>query len=457
MSELHHMISLEELDNDKFQSTVTFDGELVKSAIETSAKIVNKSVKINGFRQGKVPLKLLKRLRPEKISANAMQMLMDEGFKLAVLENRIMPLGTPKLLGINVYPSEEEGFEYQIEFEGMSEIDPVGYLSMSLEVPKYNVENSIQEYIKYLKSQHASLTPTGEEVEDGSFIKCDYVLKLGDKDLGKDEDQTVPVYDTEKTIFGSQLVGTKAGDTRDYDYVLPEDFPENPGEKVVVSVSIKEVLSRKEPSMEELAKSLGATEEQVMEFAQKQVVDSLEKNKREILNNQVMDKLLEANPFNPPKSLVDAEIQSMKHNHNHSHQEAHDCHCDHDHTHDKEEGCEDHCGENYCSNEENKGNELREAAEKTVKSAYILNRIYNMESNLALTKDEINTSLDMEAQSRNTTRQVLLKQIKQNNMYEHFIGNLRNRKIMTFILSNATVVEQQGDENVSNRANESES
>jgi len=444
-TELHHMISFEELDTNKFKSTITFDGELVRGALEKSAKQVNKSVKVNGFRQGKVPLKILENFHPEKISGGAMNMLMDEGFRLTVQENKFMPLRDPKLLKINTYPDKEDGFEFELEIDGMYEIDPIGYLNMKLEVPKYNVDKSIDEYLKYLKSQHPQMVES-EEVQDGSNIKCDYSIRLGDELIGEDKDQTVPVYDTELTIFGSQLLGAKKNSSVEYDYVLPENFPKNPGEKVTIVIDIKEIFERRDPDLEELVKSLGTTEEKLMEFAKHQVNSSLENNKMSVLNEQIVDKLVETNEFEPPAILVDEELNIIKAgNQNHCGERC----GGHDHGH---HGCDgDGCGDKYnCEKEDcdskSEDEELRSQAEKRVKSAYILNRIYNMEAELAITKDEVNKFLEMEAQSQGTTKQILLKKIKENNVYDQFIGNLRNRKIMSFIMSNATITEREEEE-----------
>lgn len=456
MAELHHMISVEELGNGKFKSTVTFDGEIVKNAFDKSIKSINKSVKVNGFRPGKVPAKILKKFYFEKIMSAATNLLMDEGFRLIVTENKIMPLSDPMLSKINTPPNEEDGFEFEMEFNGMLEIDPIGYLNMQLEVPKYNIEQSIDEYIKFLMSQYAEFTPI-EIIEDGASIKCDYSIKLGENSIGEDKNQLVPIYDTKLTIFGSDLIGAKVGDTVEYKYTLPEDFPKNPGEEVTIIVSVKEIMKKKALSIEELTKLMKTTEEELMNFAKTQVINSLERNNRSILSEQIINKLLETNQFEPPKILVDQELLMTKIKQNHSN--CKDNHCEDNCCSDSgcgNSGCEDNgCGDNCkCKHEHNEEKEclcndvdtdIIEKAKKSIRSAYILNRIYNMEANLKLTNEEIAASLDMEAQMRGINKYKLLKQIKKTNAYTQFIGGLRSRKVVAFILNNATITEKEID------------
>ena len=435
-TELHHMISLEELEANKFKTTITFDGELVINAFDKSTQIVNKSVKVNGFRQGKVPAKILKQFHPEKISSGATNLLIDEGFRLVLHENKIMPLRDPKLLKINTYPDKEDGFEFELEFDGMFEIDPVGYLNMELQVPKYNMGESVEEYLNYLKGQKAIFVPS-EEIKHGTNIKCDYIIKLGEESIGEDRDQLVPVYDTELTIFGSQLVGAKVGDTVDYKYTLPEDFPQNAGEEVTIVVEIKEVLERQEPSFKKLVELMETTEEELMSFVKLQVQDSLEKNKRQILNDQVVSKLLETNDFEAPKLLVDEEMGLSSHDCGDCSEKKDSCNCNGD--------CKDSCDcEDSCSHHSHdKDEEKLKVAQRTVKSAYILNRIYNMEPELTLTKEEISGALEMEAQIRGMTKHLLIKQINQANAMPQFVGSLRNRKIISYIIASATITEKE--------------
>ena len=136
------------------------------------------------------------------------------------------------------------------------------------------------------------------------------------------------------------------------------------------------------------------------------------------MDQQIMSKVLEANTFDVPKSLVEKEFQNLR-----SQVSA-----------DKlPDGYEDM---------------LRKNAETNVRRSLIVNAIYEREPSVEVTPEELNEMLDEYAQKNNKTKDELISALYNSNQMDNFVGILRFAKVIDFIIDNSKQQPQQASEEV---------
>lgn len=301
--------------------TITLPKETVEPALAKAYAKINKDVKLKGFRRGKIPQGVLENNFKEQVQGEIGEKLVQESYFEAVEQEKLDPVVHPE---ITEHRFADDGtFVYVAMVDIKPQFDLKEYKGIEVEKPVVTVsEEEIDKEIKLLQ-RHQAVLQTAEEghaiatddvavvdfqgFHNGKAMKEvhneNFSVDIGMHRLGKD--------------FEEKLIGLKKGDKTLYEITFPADYP-NPvlaGKNVEFKVDIKDVKVRIKPELDdEFAKdikpelnNLAELKEDIRQRLQKSKDDALQGD----LDDKIMHKLIELNPFEVPQRLVNYEIQEM--------------------------------------------------------------------------------------------------------------------------------------------------
>jgi trigger factor len=239
---------VEELGGNRVRLTVEVDSHDVKHAVEHAASDLASSVKIPGFRKGKVPMPVLvSRVGKERIYAEAVDSHIGGWYSLAVARTRLRPVTRPE------YDFElPDRDDQDWRFTATVEVQPLPELVdwTALEVPRAEVEvpeELVTRELDALRESVAELAPVERPARDGDAVVVDLVSPSGES-----QSDTVVELGSGRLVdeIETALVGASVGETKTVSYELADETT------TTVDVTLKSISEKVLPDVDdELARS----------------------------------------------------------------------------------------------------------------------------------------------------------------------------------------------------------
>ncbi len=313
-------VSVESTSSIERQMTVQVPAERVDEAVDARLKSLRGRVRINGFRPGKVPLKIVKQQYGASVYQEVLSEVLQSSFQEAVEQEKLQPAGGPSIEPINV--KQGEPLEYKATFEVYPEIE-VADVS-SLEITRYDAEiaeSDIDKMIENLRKQRQTWEAVERASQSGDEIVIDFKGYIGDEAFDGGEAEDLPVVIGEGRMisdFEDQLVGLSAGDEKEIQVTFPEDYhvKDLAGKEARFEVKVKEVREPRLPAVDDaFLEAFGITEggvEKLREDIRENMQRELKAKLKSKVKAQVMDGLLALHQIDVPKALVAEEIGRMR-------------------------------------------------------------------------------------------------------------------------------------------------
>ena len=313
-------VSVENVGTLERKLTVSLPADRLESQVQTRLKELSRSVRLKGFRPGKVPAKVIEQRYGQQVRSEAMGDLIRETFNEAVEQEKLRPAMAPSIETTG-QPAEGE-IRYTATFEVMPEIGAIDVSALDVTKPVAEVsEADVDEMIQTLRTQRRSWTPVERAAADGDLVMFESVAETGQ---GR-----VPAEGTERagSILGSSavlpaieqaMVGLSAGESK----TVEVDFPSNyrvaalAGQHAKIELKVVRVSEASVPEVDAaFIESFGITDGGMERF-RKEVRANLERELRGALmvrlKNQVADKLVAAfQQVEFPARMVEAESRAM--------------------------------------------------------------------------------------------------------------------------------------------------
>ncbi|MEP7221574.1 MAG: trigger factor [Novosphingobium sp.] len=300
--------------------TVTIAAKLIASRIEGEVTKIAPQVKMPGFRPGKVPANLVRKMHGPQLHQDALNTVIREAMDRLVSENGLRPAMQPAVALGEGY-EEGKDAELTVSLEVLPTIAAPSLDGLKLEklvVPVTDEE--VAESAMRIASQQKSFTDAkkGKKAADGDQVIVDFTGKLDGVEFegGKAEDAAIEL-GAKRFIpgFEEQLVGVKAGDETVINVTFPEDYPaENlKGKAVTFDIVVKSVKVAGETVLnDEFAKNLGLESlEQLNGLLRGQLEQETAGLTRTQMKRQLLDTLATAHDFDVPPSMVEAEFDQI--------------------------------------------------------------------------------------------------------------------------------------------------
>jgi trigger factor len=299
---------------------LTIPAEDIEARVEQEVKRIAPQVRMPGFRPGKVPPNLIRKMHGDSLRGDALQGAVQDGVQQLLSEQKIRPALQPQVeLNQDYAPGKDA--EVSVRVEALPDVPAPDIDNIELERLTVEVDDStLDERIRQLAEQSKRWddAPKSHAAANGDLVVIDFEGEVGGKvfEGGKGEDMQVEL-GSGRLIpgFEDQLVGAKPGDTREVNVTFPEDYQVETlkGKDATFAVTVKAVKTAGENKIDDaFAKSLGLTDlEQLRGLLRDQVSQELNGLTRTHMKRQLLDQLAARHDFQVPQSMVDAEYQNI--------------------------------------------------------------------------------------------------------------------------------------------------
>ncbi len=292
----------------------------IEGEIKNRLQSLTKTARIDGFRRGKVPVKVIQQRYGQQIRLEVLSEVMRETYVEALEAEKLQPAGQPSIEQ-QERDASDKGLSYTAVFEVYPEvtINPIEKLEISL--PTCEVTDAdVDKMVENLRSQQSSFKEVDRKAEMGDQVNIDFEGFLGDEKFegGAAEDFDI-VLGSNRFIAGFEegLVGLKAGEKTSLDLEFPTPYQNQDlaGKAVRFEVTMNKVSEPELPELnDEFFKQFGVEEGGLDAFREK-IRENMERECDQRVKNQaktrVLNALYDANQFDLPQSLVKSETEQL--------------------------------------------------------------------------------------------------------------------------------------------------
>ncbi|MBJ2117614.1 MULTISPECIES: trigger factor [Proteus] len=300
--------------------TITVPAADIQTAVDSELKKAAKTVRIDGFRKGHVPMSMVKQRYGMSVLNDVLGDLMSRNFINAIIENKVNPVGAPEYKPEQY--KEGEDFVYSVEFEVFPEIELKDLESIEVVKPVVTVKDEdVDNMLETLRKQQAEWKDKDGAVAAEDRVTVDFNGSIDGEEFegGKAEDFVLAMGQGRMIPgFEEGVIGHKAGEEFTIDVTFPEDYhAENlKGKKAQFAINLKKVEERELPELtEEFIKRFGIADGSVDGLraeVRKNMERELKNAIRTRVKTQVIDGLVKANEVDVPAAAVNSEIEVLQ-------------------------------------------------------------------------------------------------------------------------------------------------
>lgn len=315
-------VTVEDLSAIRKKLNIEVAAERVAAEIEKTYAKIAKSASVKGFRKGKVPRRILEQQYAGRMMMDVADTLIKSTLYEAMVSEKVNPVDSPTIVETGAVDGEIP-FTYAAEVDVYPEVVVEGYAGLQLEKEKVVFEESIiDDRLNQLSQSRTTLEVTErKEAREGDTVildfeglidgvafangsSSDYQLELGSGSF-------IPG-------FEDQVVGMKRDEERDVAVTFPENYgsEELAGKPVVFKVLVKEIKEKLAPQLDDsFAKELGLDSlDELRERIREDSLRELTEKADGKLQEQMMDQLVAANPFDVPEVMIENQLKNLKEN-----------------------------------------------------------------------------------------------------------------------------------------------
>ncbi len=299
---------------------VTVSAKDIDKKIESRLQEYGKTLKLPGFRPGKVPLDILKQRYGKAVLGEVLESAVNDSTQKALTEKNLRPALQPK---IEVKEFDEgKDLIYSMALETLPEFEIMDLKTLKLERPTTKADKkAVDEALERISKQHQDSEPVDRAAKNGDVIVMDFHGKTKDDGV---EHPGMHSHDHQLELgggqfiegFEEQLVGKKAGDKTDVEVTFPDPYHSEDlaGRDAIFAVNVKEVREAKASKIDdEFAKKLGLEDEKALiKAVEEQIQNEYDQISRMKLKRALLDDLDDKHEFEVPAGMMDMEFSNIK-------------------------------------------------------------------------------------------------------------------------------------------------
>jgi trigger factor len=313
-------VSVESISKLERRMQVQVPAERVSKEIASRLQNLSRTARLNGFRPGKAPIKVIRQQFGTQVHREVIGELLQSSFAEAVTEKQLSPAGSPRIEPQSM--DEGQDLTYVATFEVFPEVALQPFDSLELERVTAEVsESDIDAMVERLRKQQMKYSPVARAAAIGDKVTIDFVGTIDGTEFAGGKGEGVAIVLGEGRMLPELeqgLVGAAAGDHRDISVNFPADYraTELAGKLAIFSAQVKTVEEPALPELdEEFCKSFGVTEGGIPKLREDVAANmrrELEQNLRNRNKTAVLEKLYQANPLDVPNALLESQIRDMQ-------------------------------------------------------------------------------------------------------------------------------------------------
>jgi trigger factor len=294
--------------------------ENVKKELDQAYRELARRVSIRGFRKGKIPRPVLERYHRSSVEDEVLQKLIPSSFQQAVKDQGLRAVGQPKLDDIKL--DDEKALRYTATVEVLPDIalQTYGGWEFTKEV-RAVTDAELERELQELQNRHVSLVSIEEDrpVQEGDYVLISFEgFRDGQPVQGSKAENYALVVGSKTVVENVErgLIGMRKGEAREIPVQFPETYQNRSmaGQEVIFHVTVNEIKERVLPALnDEFAKEAAGVDTlaELKEKLRKDQEEIAAREARRALHEVIVSRLVEANPFELPPGMVEAETETL--------------------------------------------------------------------------------------------------------------------------------------------------
>ena len=316
-------VTLEKLSDLERKLTIVIPAERADAAIQKKLKELAATVKIPGFRPGKVPFDTIKQRYSGSVRADVLENLIRHAYIDAIKQEELKPAGHPKI-DVTSF-NDHEPISFSATFEVYPEIKLADFSQVTLEKHTATITDAdIDEVLNRVRKERADwqeITDKSHKSQAGDQVTVTFtVTPLEDPEAKPSTEKDVTFILDNGSMwpeFEQHIYGMQVDETKKYVLEFPKTHIDDKlaGKKAEFEVQMHKICSPILPELDdEFVAKLGIKEggiEKLKEQIRLQLDRNLQANLKESFRNEILKKLLEINPIAIPQILIDNDLDRM--------------------------------------------------------------------------------------------------------------------------------------------------
>ena len=313
-------VTVEKQEHNITKMVVELPVEAVSKAFDKAYAKLAQQVNIPGFRKGKAPRKILEsRIGADGMRAEAFDFIIPDGYRRAVEEYAIDPVGRPEVEEVTL--NEGEPCVFTVKVVTRPEVTLGEYKGLAVEASVTEVgEADVDKQIEALRERHSKMVVAEDAaLGQGDFAIIDFDGTIDGKPFNGGQSKGYPLEVGSGSFipgFEEQLIGAKAGEDRDVKVTFPAEYfvPELAGKEAVFTVKVNDVKHKEMPELDDdFAKeaSESATFEEMKAKILADLQEAARKKDESAFHDAVIRQAVNNATMEIPDVMVDDQVENM--------------------------------------------------------------------------------------------------------------------------------------------------
>lgn len=414
-----------EINSSEKEVEIKLPYDEIKKEVEEEVKKQSKKIQVPGFRKGKVPVSMLKKMYGDALEYEASEKIANSFFWKVAEENQLKPIGQPTMTDIKFEPGKELSFK--VKYETIPALELKEYKAISFDVPDFVVnDEEIEKEIDYILKSNKTLEDAEEILDNNFIIDAEIILdeRNGEK-IAESKPEKMQIDLTSEGV-AKEIVenakNKKVGESFLFAYKdehkhkiedgTEEIHKEEYSYKVNV-LGIKKIVlpELNEDLIKKVTKDKVSTESDFREQIKKDIQNYYDQRNEELIRGKLVSEIIKNNDFEPPKTLVNNILEEYV----------------------KAE--EDQAKKSkYPFNKEETKKRLLKSAENEVKW-YLIKTKIQKDEDITITDEEIKEYAEKDVEKTGISLDKLMNYYKTTNQSERIL----DQKLFEFLKSNNTI------------------
>lgn len=411
-------VDVEEKDRWRRTLNVTVPASIVSTEREKILERLGGRLKLPGFRSGRVPASVVEKRYGPAVRREMLDQVIGDAYKEVLRSRSLTPISEGEVDDVSWEPDED--LVFSISFDVRPEIELGRLGGFAVERPSSEVgDEEVDRVLDRLRDQNAAWSPVEEGKPEAGDLASISVVKLVDgepegeaQDYDLELGEGVAIPDVENAIRTLE-----PGESGDFDVTFPDDFPteEKRGKTERMRVTLHTRKVRDRPELDDaFARSLGDFDD--LEDLRAKIAEDLgeeaESRQKQAVRGQILERILEANAFDVPASMVERYIESV--------------------MGDTDDVDPDQVAEARVR--------IRPEAERAVKRFLVLERIAETQG-LRATEDEIDERIEEIAEKNDMSPSELYGRLQKSGRLEQIERDITETKVFDFLEQQSEIVD----------------
>jgi trigger factor len=308
------MANVENLGTLERRVSMSLPADDIEKQVDERLKKLARSVRMPGFRPGKVPLKLVAQTYGPQVRSEVMSDAVQKSFSNAVKEANLKVAGYPQI-------ERKNDFEFSATFEVYPDVKVGDLAGANVERPVAEVDDAaVDKTLEILRKQRTKFEPVQRPAQDGDRLTVDFLGTIDGQPFpgGEAKDFAFALGEARMLpAFETAARGMSPDESKTFELEFPADYhgKEVAGKKASFTMTIKKIDEPRLPALDaEFAKSLGVADGDTAKMraeVRANVEREVKKRVEARVKEQTLQALLGATPLQIPKSLVSMEANGM--------------------------------------------------------------------------------------------------------------------------------------------------